>query len=251
MVTCGSTEQLESQLVKRILHINYKPAVFWARPLLVALSSNASLKTKYAEWSRLPISLLTFSIETRLGSLREIIKQVDQNLSILGQELKGQKNIDKYYIEGGAVYTFKNETAVRQTLIGTNCFVFECRSCFENLASFYREFSRHYFSEDISKSAAYEKVASLTQESTWADDLRNLRHDIIHDQAPWLAFLVRNNPPPKYEPLLVFNLTAQQLADNDYVPFENLRRVADGLAEAVQALGQTLAIRVQSTRGSE
>ena len=87
MVTCGSTEQLESQLVKRILHINYKPAVFWARPLLVALSSNASLKTKYAEWSRLPISLLTFSIETRLGSLREIIKQVDQNLSILGQEL--------------------------------------------------------------------------------------------------------------------------------------------------------------------
>lgn len=236
--------------MNQFLHIDYKPTDFWAHELLVSLNSSTPLKVKHTEWSRLPVSVLAFSIETRLGALREIINQVDQYLTTLDSELKRAENIDKY-IERNAVYPFRNEAAVRRVLIGANCFIAECRSCFENLACFYREFLRHYFSENISLPTSYEKVASLAQDSRWADDLKKIRDDIIHDRAPWLAFLVRNNPPKKYEPILVFHYTVQGLTENDYVPFETLRRISLGLAEAVRTLAQNFKIRVESTGISE
>ena len=236
--------------MNQFLHIDYKPTHSWAHRLLVSLNSSTALKVKHAEWSRLRVSALTFSIETRLGALREIIKQVDGYLNILDNELKRAESIDKY-IAQKSVYPFGNEPAVRSVLIGASCFIAESRSCFENLACFYREFLRHYFAENVSKAESYEKVVLLTHDSRWADDLNNLRNNIIHDQTPWLAFLVRNNPPPKYEPILVFNYTAQALTENDYVPFETLRRIYAGLQEAVQTLAQNLANRVGPIEASQ
>ena len=229
----------------RILHVDYKPVVFWAHKLLNALNASACLKAKHREWPRLPISTLAFSIETRVGALREIICEVDQQLNLLGQELKAADNIDKY-IEGGYAYSFKDEAIVRRVLIGTNSFITECRSCYENLADFYREFMRHYFSEQISERASYKMLASVTRNPAWAADLRKLRHEVLHDRAPWLAFEKHLNPPPEYEPILVLNLKVRALESDDYVSFKTLREIRNGLEEAAIKLRDELISRVRS-----
>jgi hypothetical protein len=188
---------------------------------------------------------LAFSIETRLGALQEIVRHVDENLNELGREIERAANLDSY-IQGGYAFSFENETALRRVLIGANSFITESRSCFENLAAFYREFLRHYFGQEISRPDSYAKLTQLARDPKWATDLRAFRHEVVHDRAPWLAFEVRPGTSPKYEPILVLNWRPGPLLRDDYLTFESLRRIRLGLSEAMVGLRTELIRRVIS-----
>lgn len=109
------------------------------------------------------------------------------------------------------------------------------------MATFYRQFLRHYFGQEVSKpSSSSEKVAQATRDPQWATDLRNFRHEVLHDRAAWLAFEILPERLPKYEPILVLNWRPGPLAPEDYVPLDSLRRIRAGLREAVVGLRDEL-----------
>ncbi len=137
-------------------------------------------------------------------------------------------------------YCAHPEEALRRVLIGANCFIAESRSCFENLATFYREFLHHYFGKEVSKPSSYEKVAQATRDPQWATDLRNFRHEVLHDRAAWLAFEILPEQLPKYGPILVLNWRPGPLAPEDYASLDSLRRIRAGLREAVVGLRDEL-----------
>ena len=188
---------------------------------------------------------MAFSIETRPGALQEIVRHVDENLNELGREIERTTDLDSH-IKGGYAFSFENEAALRRVLIHANSFITESRSCFENLAAFYREFLRHYFGQEISKPDSYKKLTQLARDPKWASDLRAFRHEVVHDRAPWLAFEVRPGMSPRCDPILVLNWRPGPLSPDDCVTFESLRRIRLGLSEAMVGLRAELIRRVIS-----
>jgi len=65
-------------------------------------------------------------------------------------------------------------------------------------------FLSHYFREQISEKTAYEEIAKLRPSAQWAEDLRLLRHDILHYRSAWLRFEV-NSSTPRFDPVLVLD----------------------------------------------
>lgn len=225
------------------LRAGYQPTAYWVHPLLNALNAKPALGSKHADWPGHKLSDVAFSIETRLGGLLEIVRHVDENLNRLARELKQVSNLDAY-VQGGYAWMFDDDEALRRLLTGVSCFLAESRACFENLAVFYREFVRHYFSESVSLSASYERIAQLTSAPKWADDLKSIRNEVVHDRAPWLEFEI--GPGPLYEPIFIFNWRPGPLAPGDNVSMETIKTIRAGLAEAALKLRDYLVERVKS-----
>jgi len=141
---------------------------------------------------------LAFSIDTRIGNIREIVRLTDENLTAIGRELEDADDLPALIV-GGYAYPVQNEQALRRALIGFTTFIAEARALYENLARFYRMFLRHYFREQMSEKAAYEEIAKLRPSAQWAEDLRLLRHDILHYRSPWLRLEV-NSSTPRFDP---------------------------------------------------
>ena len=169
---------------------------------------------------------------------------IDENLDQLGQELKREPNVTGYV---GQAYQFQNDTALRRVLLGATSFIAESRSCFENLADFYREFMRHYFGESVSEKQSLERIAQSTSGAKWAENLRGLRHDVLHDRAPWLAFELTGGTSP-FEPVLVLDWRVGSQETGDAVSFETLRQIRAGLVEAVLRMRDELVDRVNAAQ---
>ena len=71
------------------LEIEYRPT-YWVHPLLREFQMKPSLGSAHAKWAdREPgLADLAFSIETRIGNLREIVRLTDENTRELGAELE-------------------------------------------------------------------------------------------------------------------------------------------------------------------
>jgi hypothetical protein len=227
------------------LEIEYRPA-YWAHRLLAAIQTKQSLSEAHSHWSKPESGLadLAFSIETRIGNLREIIRLTDENLHIVGEEIASAPDIDAL-VAGGYAYRVENEVALRRALIGFNAFIAESRSIFENLACFYQAFARNYFGENVSDTDRYAKIASLSPTPTWADDLRLIRHDILHYRSPWLRFEVRSTSP-KYDPVLVLDWRPSSTAVRAEVAMRALKDFRGNLLQALTTLRDELIARVNA-----
>jgi len=128
---------------ERYLEIEYRP-IYWAHHLRAEIGKTPALAAADANWAASALLDLAFSLETRIGNLIEIQRQTDENLRVVGQELASRSEIESL-VEGGYAYRVQDEAALRRVIIGLNSLVVESRSCFENLAKFYREFVRNYF----------------------------------------------------------------------------------------------------------
>lgn len=122
------------------------------------------------------------------------MRDADQNLGELGREIEQTADLDSY-LQGGYAFSFENEAALRRVLIDASPFITESRSCFENLATFYREFLRHYFGEEISKPDSYDKLAQLTRNPNWATDLRAPLSNPLPTARPRTQRRVRRTEP--------------------------------------------------------
>jgi len=157
-----------------ILEIEYRSA-YWAHRLLAELNKKPSLAAAHRQWAERDPGLadLAFSIDTRIGNIREIVRLTDENLTAIGRELEDADDLPALIV-GGYAYPVQNEQALRRALIGFTTFIAEARALYENLARFYRMFLRHYFREQMSEKAAYEEIAKLRPSAQWAEDLRAL-----------------------------------------------------------------------------
>jgi len=216
----------------------------WPLSLRAAINTIPILTIKDAAWREGRLSDLAFAVSTRLGYLPDIIRVIDESLYALGLELAGKDAEINNLRAEGSVYTFGDYRAVRKLLIGAGSFITESRSCFENLACFYREFLRNYFEEMVSVASSYAIVAHMASTEQWADDLQRIRHDLLHERSMWLAFEVRSGQTPRYEPLLLLNWRPGRFQPDDCVPFQVLRDIRAGLAEAAAGLQESLVRRV-------
>lgn len=225
------------------LEVVYEAAVHWVHPILVALQAKPSLADKYAQWGQRRLSDLAFAIETRLGYLPEIIKSVDENLERLGNQLSQAADIDRY-IQEGIAYRFQDLAALRRVLIGVSCFIAESRSVFENLADFLREFLAFFFSDNLAEKDSYEAIAQMAAGSDWAEQLRRIRHDLLHERSLWMRFDVDPRRKPRFEPEFLLNWRPGAVEQGDYVKLETLRAIRNGLAEAAELLRRRLIERL-------
>jgi hypothetical protein len=208
------------------------------------LKTKSSLEAAHARWAdREPgLADLAFSIETRIGNLREIVRLTDENMGQLGAELEEADDLDAL-IAGGYPYRIENELALRRSLIGFNAFIVEARSLFENLARFYQTFLMHYFAEAISETRAYEVIAALRPSAEWANQLRLLRHDIVHARSPWLRFDV-TAATPRFDPVLVLDWRREGASPNAEVHITALREFRTSIVSATSLLRDDLIARV-------
>jgi hypothetical protein len=228
------------------LEIAYRPA-YWTHPLLAEIQGKPSLSLAHENWRSSELLDLAFALETRIGNLIEIVRHVDDQLRVIGEELEAASDIDDL-ISGGYAYRMQDEVALRRVLIGLNCFIVESRACFENLARFYRLFVQNYLGESVSQTAAYEIVATSVPGPEWANDLRLLRHDIVHERCPWIRFDVRT-ATPRFEPVLVLEYRASApFKSRDEVSMETLRGMRINLRKALDAIRTELISRVRGLR---
>jgi hypothetical protein len=144
-----------------ILEIDYRVTPGWAHPIRRAIESNPILAIRDRAWSKSSVSDLAFAIETRLTYLPQIVTFIDDNINELNKELV--PGVIRYHLARDAAFTFRNIKAMRRLLFGTTAFVTESRSCFENLAGFYRCFLDVYCDREIDKKQSYSAVARATQ----------------------------------------------------------------------------------------
>jgi hypothetical protein len=227
------------------LEVNYRAIAHWAHPILNALNAKAALQEKHERWPDSRLSDLAFSIETRLVGLMEVSSLINEHLRTLADELERDPEVEAI-IQGGYAYQFENGVAFRRLLVCLTYFISEARSCFENLANVNREFLRYYLGVEIPEAHRYEAIASLTDPSAWAETLRAVRHDLLHDRAPWLAFEVLTGESKKWEPVLLLNWRPGFYGPEDSVSFKGLRAIQRGLTQVAEAVRTQLILRVNS-----
>jgi hypothetical protein len=149
-------------------------------------------------------------------------------------------------IAGDYAYRVHDEAALRRIVIGLSTLTVESRSCFENLARFYREFVANYFDEDISGRGGYAKVAESGGGGDWADTLRLNRHDMVHYRAPWLRLEVQLEPR-RYEIVLILEYRQNVPAGpQDEISLQALRLVQGYLRTALETIREELISRVRA-----
>jgi hypothetical protein len=215
---------------KAILEVHYRTTAHWAHPIRRAIDRAPALAKQDERWGTGAISDYAFAIETRLRYLPQIITFLDDHLAILNSELR--RGGAKGHLQRGHAFSFRNEKALQRVLFGTTAFITESRACFENLAAFYREFLRTYFDQTIGKKAAYEVVTNSTKDSAWADALRRIRGDVIHQRSLFLAFVDEAGWPPIFS----MNWRPGQFGLDDRIEFQTLVKIWEGLHAASRAM---------------
>jgi hypothetical protein len=251
------------------LDIAYLPS-YWVHPLRAEIAKTPALADADKKWSNSPLFDLAFSLETRVGNLREIARQTDENLKIVAAELNREQELATL-IEGGYAYQVRDEVALRRVIIGLGTLAVESRSCFENLTRFYRQFVRNYFNETISEDQSYAKVAACgalqgpaladpdgvqqqeasgpptrASDSQWAETLRLNRNDMVHYRAPWLRFEVQAQPR-HYQAILILEYRLNtRLGPQDEISLDALKAIQGHLRIALDAIRDELIERVKA-----
>ena len=218
-----------------ILEAEYRMAAHWAHPIRSAIENNPRLAKQDEAWSKGSLSDRAFAIETRLTYSPRIIMFLDDNLKELNEEL-GRGTIAgtvSYHLSRGAAFAFSNDKAVQQVLFGATAFITESRSCFENLADFYRLFLEVYCNRTIKERDSYNVVAMSTGESAWADALRRIRGDLIHERSLFLAFDIREAGWP---PIFSMNWRPGHFGPDDRIELRTLVAIWEGLSQAAVAM---------------
>ncbi len=112
-------------------------------------------------------------------------------------------------------------------------FITESRSCFENLAVFYRLSLETYCSRTIQKKNSYNVVARSTGKYTWASTLHPIRGDLIHARSLFLAFDVASTHAA---PILSMNWRPGPFGRPDRIELRTLLSNWEGLHQAASVM---------------
>jgi hypothetical protein len=189
------------------------------------------------------LSDLAFAIETRLSYLPQIVTFIDDNIAELRQELL--RPVVQLHLRTASAVDFQNRKPVDRVLFGTTAFITESRSCFENLAAFYRYFLETYCDRIITKRRSYNTVARSTGKHAWASALYRIRGDLIHARSLFLAYEV-NPSETAWAPLFSMNWRPGHFGKKDRIELRTLADIWEGLHGAASAMRQKI-VRAAAT----
>jgi hypothetical protein len=220
----------------RLVEVEYRSTARWVYPILRAIQDNPVLATRHNVWRRSALSDLAFAIETRLTYLPQVIRFINDNLTELHRELSPLEISG--HLERGTAFRFRNVRAVDNLLFGTTTFITESRSCFENLAAFYRLFLETYCSRRIQRAKSYNVVARSPGKYAWASALHRIRGDLIHARSLFLAFDVTST---NAVPVFSMNWRPGRFGRGDRIELHTLIGIWEGLRQAVSAMSAKIA----------
>jgi hypothetical protein len=148
---------------------------------------------------------------------------------------------------GVTAHRFQNTRALRRTLLAATYFVADARACFENLSDFYREFLREFLGESISVPTSRELIPAFSTAGAWATKLWTFRNDLLHDQAPWLAFDVTGTGSvPQLNTILTLDWRHGTTGQGLTIALRELTEIRQGLGEALVGVRDSIVLRLES-----
>ena len=115
-------------------------------------------------------------------------------------------------------------------------FVFGLRSTYEVFYAFVKEFSSRILNTTVNDERVLKAIIHRNGYSTdWIDFLNDQRNYFVHQTAPWFAIEVTGGDP-KYEIVVLKRNTHDLKNPEDYVRFDEYRKVFQGFQEALHAL---------------
>jgi hypothetical protein len=230
----------------RLLEIRWSDSPKWAASLLdTAARSRADHSTL---WVSSGLSALSESIDTRFG----VLDYLTGTISALLSDIEALQN--RYEAGEGGV-TWPDASRVRALLTSATSFLSEARSCFYNLAQFYRLSRRHYHGETSRTKESYDFIAALAGNAEDMNTLKTLRDLVQHYCAPVLTF--RNeNPSAAIQRLTPALLVTTWDRDTDTrlgtetVTFGELLSLGKRLKTAAAGLVNDLIHRLQQEPGA-
>ncbi len=181
---------------------------------------------------------------------------VRESWSKLLAELIPTPEIEKYVYGYGFSFSKGKRESLRQLQVNIHAYIIEARSCFYNLADFYRYFASNYLELSVSKGKSYDFLATLAT-GNWAGTLKRIRDHIAHEDAPSLEFELVSDVPRGYELLIDFNAAVRDangeirkiaFDDPDVVTLSELEDVVNGLQTAQEHLRVHLVSAIHETK---
>jgi hypothetical protein len=231
----------------QIRELEYIARIGWVKPLLSAVRANRRLEHLVLRWRQHRLSDLAFAIDTRLNYLPNLTERIDEPMRRVVASLSESSQPLAEYLRRRLALRITDRKALSDVLIAASSFMSESRALFENLAEFYREFTKECFGQaSIGTKASYEAMARMTRRRGWATALQTKRHDILHRRSLWLAFDIDLDRQPLFEPIFLLNWRPGSHRLKDTIRRETVLEIRQRLPEAAHTMRDRLIKRVKA-----
>lgn len=235
--------------VDGLLHFNFRTLKDgWILRLMTRIrsSQNEAIRERLPHWAELGLGDYAGAISTRTKLVELITKRINASLTSLGDGLDITKA--ELCMREGAAYRL-DDSLVFGLLLDFDSFIFETRSCYEITIKFVDRFLSEVLGEQSNAAGLHERLAreigSRGCETAWIGDLRDLRHDLIHERAGWPALQIESLAPLKGNLVLLLNNVDRLDNQQDYISMEQCQRIYRGFLSAFPAIEQWLLCEIE------
>ena len=229
-------------MIENYFHIDYVPHEGWVLSIMGAVQQSGSpvLQQRWKGVAKSALGELPLALVTKFEIMKVTLKRLNDHLYELGQDFDARPDAVQRHIIGvdgqPSAYHSRRRELPFEIVADIEAFIFGLRSTYEVFYAFVKEFSSHILdvkvnSEEVLKAIIRNKGFA----TTWIDFLNDQRNYFVHQTAPWFAIEVTGREP-KYEIVVLKNLTHDLKNSEDYVRFEEYRKVFQGFQEALHAL---------------
>ena len=230
-----------------ILHISYEPLVGWVYPILNALNESESegVQTRYQQWEKLGLGDLAIAVTTKLKMLSGVVRRIDTQLQRLGTEFRDKDKIAQH-LKGGYALRLEDNNLAYELLIDLDSFIFECRSTYEIIGMFLKQFFEQILQESIEQKDLIIELTAAGLDTRWIEILTENRKELFHNTAPWIAIDVNEGPNKKYELLILKKMVRHPSTETEWLRFDDLKAIYDGFTASLKPLQSFVIRRIQA-----
>jgi hypothetical protein len=199
-------------------------------------SSSETLRERVQTWGASPLRELGMAIATKVEILAQSMKRFRTQLARLTAELKGDLPQLEECLSRGSVFQFKDTLLSFELLVDIDSFIFETRSLYEIVGKFLPMLFKIFFGRAVGENELLEALSTKGIDTRWIYGLRKNRILFFHETAPWIGARISQLEPLDYELLILKRHTVGFENPDDYIGFNELRAIYDGIVESLVAL---------------
>jgi hypothetical protein len=220
-----------------IIRIAYLPNGSFVLPIISRLqgSSNAQVRALAKAWNQSELSLLGASLSTKATMLGQLSRRLFSPIIPLTTELSQSGDIGEL-LESGKGWIPGQRGLPYEALLELDSFIFEFRSAYEILKNFLLAFSSRILGKPIGKSELMAVLTDADIPIEWIEELQRHRNFLIHEQAPWIVFRVKQVEPPELEAVFLAHVDADPTNPTESIDIKTLSRIYSGFDRSLQEL---------------